>query len=97
MVANVVVIALEHLYTESDKPNELCCANCRGAVSRSCPIKIQRMLEKRNKITYSSVVDKEYMNRIFQLSITENVNKKKTKYFVNINIIKTTPEKLYKM
>lgn len=77
----------EHLYTECDKPTELCCANCRGAhlaVSRSCPIKIQKMLEKQKKITYASVVDTKTYEQTFP-TISENVNK--TKKAVNNNLI----------
>lgn len=48
----------EHMYKDCDKPNELCCANCSGphlAISRLCPIKINKILEKKSKITYASV------------------------------------------
>lgn len=50
----------EHSYKECDKPNELCCINCGGAhlaISKMCPIKMKKIQEKKNRITYASVVD----------------------------------------
>lgn len=50
----------EHSYKDCDKPDELCCINCGGphlAIARTCPIKMKKMLEKKNKITYASVAD----------------------------------------
>lgn len=47
----------EHLYKECDKPSEICCLNCSGphlAVSKLCPVKIKKILEKKNNITYAS-------------------------------------------
>lgn len=55
----------EHLYKECDKPTEICCVNCSGphlAISRLCPIKVNKILEKKNKITYASAtMTKEQM------------------------------------
>lgn len=48
----------EHIYKDCDKPNEFCCANCGGphlAISKLCPIKMKKLLEKKSKITYASV------------------------------------------
>lgn len=79
----------DHKYTDCDKPDQLCCANCGGshvAVSKSCPIKIKKILEKRNKVTYASVIDTKKIQDFPTLS--ENTNKHvKT---VN-NHIKNTP------
>lgn len=47
----------EHLFKECDKPTEICCLNCSGphlAISRLCPIKMKKILEKKNNITYAS-------------------------------------------
>lgn len=54
------ICAGEHSYKECDKPNELCCVNCSGphlAISRACPIKMNKISEKRNKITYASIAN----------------------------------------
>lgn len=50
----------EHSYKDCDRPNEICCINCSGAhlaISRLCPIKIKKMNEKKNKITYSNILN----------------------------------------
>lgn len=50
----------EHSYKDCDKPDQLCCVNCGGAhlaISRSCPVKMRKMIEKKEKITYASVAD----------------------------------------
>lgn len=54
------ICAGEHAYKDCDKPNELCCVNCSGphlAISRTCPVKMRKILEKKNKITYASAVE----------------------------------------
>ncbi|CAH2096916.1 unnamed protein product [Euphydryas editha] len=48
----------EHLYKECDKPTEISCINCSGphlAISRLCPIKTKKIIEKKNNISYASV------------------------------------------
>lgn len=51
----------EHIYTQCDNPNELKCANCSGqhlAISKLCPIKMSKLIEKQNEIknnTYANV------------------------------------------
>lgn len=48
----------EHSYRECDKPTQLCCANCSGphlAISKLCPIKMRKIEDKKNKISYASV------------------------------------------
>lgn len=77
----------EHLYKECDKPTEICCCNCSGphlAISRLCPIKLNKILEKKNKITYASAtITKQHMsnNNEFpplpppKMKPTDNVNK----------------------
>ncbi|KAJ8725003.1 hypothetical protein PYW07_015961 [Mythimna separata] len=55
----------EHLYKECDKPTEICCVNCSGphlAISRLCPIKMKKILEKKNKITYASATMTKQLN-----------------------------------
>jgi len=49
------ICAGDHLYKECENSNSLNCINCGGphlAISRTCPIKIKKIIEKRNKITY---------------------------------------------
>lgn len=48
----------EHLYKECDKPTEISCINCSGphlAISRLCPIKAKKIIEKKNNISYAGV------------------------------------------
>ncbi|XP_045508010.1 uncharacterized protein LOC123703870 [Colias croceus] len=48
----------DHSYKECNRPDEICCVNCSGphlAISKVCPIKMNKILEKKNKITYASV------------------------------------------
>lgn len=78
----------EHLYKVCDKPTEICCVNCSGphlAISRLCPIKLNKILEKKNKITYASAtMTKQQMTDISQFPplsppkmklVDNNVNK----------------------
>lgn len=54
------ICAGEHYYKECTNPDNIACINCSGphlAISKTCPIKIQKLLEKKSKITYSSVVN----------------------------------------
>lgn len=48
----------EHSYKDCSRSDEICCINCSGphlAISKLCPIKMKKILEKKNKITYASV------------------------------------------
>ncbi|XP_063392198.1 uncharacterized protein LOC134677667 [Cydia fagiglandana] len=50
----------DHFYKECDRPNELCCANCSGphlAISKACPVKLKKIMEKKTNITYASKAD----------------------------------------
>lgn len=47
----------DHFYKECPQPDELRCVNCDGAhlaVSRFCPIKIKKIAEKKNSISYAN-------------------------------------------
>lgn len=55
----------EHLYKECDKPTEICCTNCSGphlAISKVCPIKMKKIMEKKSKITYASATSTKQVN-----------------------------------
>lgn len=76
----------DHHYKECDKPNELSCVNCSGphmAISRTCPIKIQKMMEKKSKITYSSIVNTKNVVDFPPLKTTQQ-----TVQNVNLNVNK---------
>ncbi|CAK1540201.1 unnamed protein product [Leptosia nina] len=54
------ICSQEHFYKECPKPNEICCVNCSGphlAISKLCPIKMKKIVDKKNKITYASVAN----------------------------------------
>lgn len=85
----------DHLYKDCDKPTELCCANCSGphlAISKLCPIKINKILEKKTKITYASATQtKKSTNEYPSLPLpkhlqTQNVNTKYVNTPVNNNV-----------
>lgn len=97
----------EHLYKDCDKPNEISCVNCSGphlAISKLCPIKIKKITEKKNKITYASVTQTKTTKDDFpplmlptaQKSVynrvNKNVNKSMPKSVNNVNINKSTSQ-----
>ncbi|XP_045530749.1 uncharacterized protein LOC123718382 [Pieris brassicae] len=70
----------EHSYKDCNKQNEICCVNCSGphlAISKMCPIKMNKILEKKNKITYASIASTKDNNEFPPLPPRSNpVNKK---------------------
>lgn len=80
----------EHYYKECPKPDEIKCVNCSGphlSISKQCPIKIQKLLEKKNKITYSSIVE----SKSEFPPLTVNIVKKPIPYKLpakDVNIVK---------
>lgn len=90
------ICAGDHLYKDCDNQNTFNCINCGGphlAISRECPLKIKKMLEKKNKISYADVSktlinDKEFpalkpKNDIISNKNVHSVNKNVNKPFVN--------------
>lgn len=81
----------EHLYKDCDKQDEICCINCSGphlAISKQCPVKIKKITEKKNKISYASVAqtkkpDFPYLPSPSNINVGSPVNK-----FVNKNVNK---------
>lgn len=72
----------EHSYKDCDRSDQLCCINCGGAhlaISRSCPIKLKKMLEKKNKITYAGLA-KSYEQEFppLQSKVTNEIVQNKT-------------------
>lgn len=71
----------DHIYKECPRPNDLCCANCSGphlAISRECPIKMKKIEEKKNKITYASIANTKSDTNFPPLPakmVRQNVNK----------------------
>lgn len=54
------ICSKEHFYKDCDNPTQLCCANCSGphlAISKACPIKLKKIMEKKSNITYASAAD----------------------------------------
>jgi hypothetical protein len=50
----------DHFYKECDNPTALCCANCSGphlAISKACPIKLKKIMEKKTNITYATAAE----------------------------------------
>lgn len=81
------ICAGEHLFKECDNPNSLNCTNCSGphlAISRLCPIKMQKILEKKNKITYADV-SKSYVKEFPALMNKNDISHKNTPV-VNNNV-----------
>jgi hypothetical protein len=59
------ICAGEHHFKECDDVKSINCINCGGphlAIDRSCPIKIQKTLEKKNKISYASATQKNKLD-----------------------------------
>ncbi|CAH0703388.1 unnamed protein product [Spodoptera exigua] len=51
------ICAGDHSYRECDNPSAICCANCGGphlAISKACEIKLKKIMEKKERITYAS-------------------------------------------
>ncbi|KAJ0169460.1 hypothetical protein K1T71_005583 [Dendrolimus kikuchii] len=68
----------EHIYRECDRPNDLCCANCSGphlAISKLCPIKMKKIEEKKNKITYATVANTKKVTNDFDFPPLPMTNK----------------------
>lgn len=52
------ICSKEHHYSQCPDDQALHCANCGGphlAISRNCPVKQKKILEKQNKMTYSNI------------------------------------------
>jgi hypothetical protein len=67
----------EHHFSECPDNNIIKCINCQGphlAISRDCPIKIQKNEEKKNKLTYSKIVAKEKTNNNNNLTMNYEKN-----------------------
>lgn len=81
----------EHFYKECTKPNDISCVNCGGphlAISKQCPVKIKKLLEKKNKISYASVaISKESVDfpplPTRTIPVNKNVNNVNNTSFVN--------------
>lgn len=78
----------DHLYKDCDKPNEFCCANCSGphlAISKQCPIKLNKILEKKNKITYASVAMSKKADTEYPALPPPNYTRQSVKPIYNVN------------
>ncbi|KAG7299133.1 hypothetical protein JYU34_017649 [Plutella xylostella] len=85
----------EHHYKECSTPDEVRCCNCSGphlAISKSCPIKLKKIMEKKSKITYASAAASKQLELevnfppLPAVNKTQNVNSNK---FNNKNVNKS--------
>lgn len=101
------ICAGEHNFRDCDKKENLCCVNCSGphlAISKSCPIKMKKILEKKGNITYASVANTITTSDFPSLptqsssivktlpSINQSVHKLNKNVKIVNNVNKTVPE-----